>query len=149
MVVSRNQKLGLPTNSLVRSGGFAGGGITNARGIVGLFKPLAGGGEDLVDQMTVERMAAVSVAGEDRVLLLPSRFSLGFMLSMDNRHREAGKLETVIIGKQAFGHAGAGGSLGFADTECHLGFGYTMNRMGPGYCSMSGASPWWTRLIGA
>lgn len=110
----------------------AGGGITNARGIAGLFKPLAGGGEDLVDRLTVERMAAVSVAGEDRVLLLPSRFSLGFMLSMDNRHREAGALETVIMGKHAFGHAGAGGSLGFADRQCALGFGYTMNKMGAG-----------------
>jgi CubicO group peptidase (beta-lactamase class C family) len=54
------------------------------------------------------------------------------MASMDNRHREAGALESIILGEQAFGHAGAGGSVGFADTECHLGFGYSMNKMGAG-----------------
>ncbi len=110
----------------------AGGGIANARGIAGMFAPFANGGDDLVDRITLERMSATSVAGEDVTLLLPTRFSLGFMLSMDNRHREAGALETIIMGKHAFGHAGAGGSVGFADTECHLGFGYNMNRMGAG-----------------
>ena len=110
----------------------AGGGIANARGIAGMFAPFANGGDDLVDRVTLERMSATSVAGEDVTLLLPTRFSLGFMLSMDNRHREAGALETIIMGKHAFGHAGAGGSVGFADTECHLGFGYNMNRMGAG-----------------
>lgn len=110
----------------------AGGGIANARGISGMFKPFANGGEDLVDRVTLERMCAVSVAGQDTTLMSPTRFSLGFMLSMDNLHREAGALETIIMGKHAFGHAGAGGSVGFADTECHLGFGYNMNRMGAG-----------------
>lgn len=111
----------------------AGGGLANGRGIAGMFTPLANGGGDLVDRLAIERMSAVSVATqEDITLLLPSRFSLGFMVSMDNRYREAGALETIILGKHAFGHAGAGGSVGFADTECHLGFGYAMNKMGAG-----------------
>jgi len=32
---------------------------------------------------------------------------------------------------RSFGHPGAGGSLGFADPEAKIGFGYTMNKMGP------------------
>jgi len=111
----------------------AAGGITNARGIAGMYRPLANGGDGMIDPITIERMASVSVAGgEDTTLLSPTRFSLGFMLSMDNRYRPTGSLETIILGRQAFGHAGAGGSVGFADTECHLGFGYSMNRMGAG-----------------
>jgi len=31
---------------------------------------------------------------------------------------------------KAFGHPGAGGSLGFADPVKKVGFGYTMNQMG-------------------
>jgi CubicO group peptidase (beta-lactamase class C family) len=120
-----------PSSYLAQYG--AGGGITNARGIAGMFNPLANGGGDLIDPVAIERMSAVSVATlEDVTLLSPTRFSTGFMLSMDNRHRETGELETIIMGKNAFGHAGAGGSAGFADPDCRLGFGYSMNKMGAG-----------------
>ena len=51
---------------------------------------------------------------------------------MDNHYRESGYMETLILGQQAFGHAGAGGSVGFADTEANMAFGYSMNRMGAG-----------------
>jgi CubicO group peptidase (beta-lactamase class C family) len=33
--------------------------------------------------------------------------------------------------RHSFGHPGAGGSVGFADPENKIGFGYVMNRMGP------------------
>ena len=110
----------------------AGGGITNARGIAGMYLPLANGGGSLVDDEAINRMLTPSVEGPDQTLVSPTRFSQGFMLSMDNRARPAGSLETVIMGEKAFGHAGAGGSMGFADVECHLGFGYSMNKMGAG-----------------
>jgi CubicO group peptidase (beta-lactamase class C family) len=115
----------------------AGGGIGNGRSLAGMYTPLANGGQHngvaLLSSDHIEMMSAVSVATEeDATLLMPSRFGLGFMLSMDNRHRESGAMESCILGKHAFGHAGAGGSIGFADTQANLAFGYSMNSMGAG-----------------
>jgi CubicO group peptidase (beta-lactamase class C family) len=36
------------------------------------------------------------------------------------------------LGPRSFGHPGAGGSLGFADPEAGVGFGYVMNQMAGG-----------------
>ncbi|MDI1288128.1 MAG: serine hydrolase [Reyranella sp.] len=117
----------------------AANGITNARGLAGMYGPLANGGGKLVDATTLARMGEVSMAThDDATLRIPTRFALGFMKSMDNRKRSLGaKLfgedcDSVILGSPAFGHVGAGGSLGFADPVAGLSFGYTMNRMGPG-----------------
>jgi CubicO group peptidase (beta-lactamase class C family) len=115
----------------------AGGGIANARALAGMYAPLANGGTirgvRLLSADHIVRMSEVSVATEvDATLLMPTRFSLGFMRSMDNRHRPAGHMETMILGRDAFGHAGAGGSVGFADPQAKLAFGYSMNRMGAG-----------------
>jgi CubicO group peptidase (beta-lactamase class C family) len=109
------------------------GGITNARGLAGLYDPLANGGGGLVSADHVWRMSQTSmVASIDPILMMPTRYALGYMKSMDNRHRRLGAIESVILGDRAFGHVGAGGSLGFADPDCELSFGYAMNRMGPG-----------------
>jgi CubicO group peptidase (beta-lactamase class C family) len=136
--------------SIMNSGGYdpnareahaamigGGGGITNARHLSGMYAPLAASGKHengrLLTPDAVARMGQVSMAtGKDATLLIPTRFTLGFMKSMDNRHRPLGHIESAIIGEKAFGHGGAGGSLGFADPECSMAFGYTMNKMGNG-----------------
>jgi CubicO group peptidase (beta-lactamase class C family) len=117
----------------------AANGVTNARGLAGMYAPLANGGGKLVDGKTLTRMGEVSMAThDDATLRIPTRFALGFMKSMDNRKRSVGAtlfgpdVDSVIMGSPAFGHVGAGGSLGFADPVAGLSFGYTMNQMGPG-----------------
>jgi CubicO group peptidase (beta-lactamase class C family) len=109
------------------------GGITNACGLAGMYAPLACGGKDLVSRDILARMAAVSSAtGQDASLLVPTRFSLGFMKSIDNRRQPRGQQDSVILSEDAFGHAGFGGSIGFADPRAEMSFGYTMNKMGAG-----------------
>jgi CubicO group peptidase (beta-lactamase class C family) len=117
----------------------AANGITNARGLAGMYAPLARGGGKLVDRKTLTRMGEVSMAThDDATLRIPTRFALGFMKSMDNRKRSEGAkifgpdIDSVIMSSAAFGHVGAGGSLGFADPAAGMSFGYTMNCMGPG-----------------
>jgi CubicO group peptidase (beta-lactamase class C family) len=115
----------------------SGNGISNGRGMAGLYAPLANGGAlngvRLVGQETLTRMGLVAVAThEDAVLAIPTRFSLGFMKSMDNRKLENAEACSAILSEAAFGHVGAGGSIGFADPECKMSFGYSMNRMGLG-----------------
>ena len=108
-----------------------GGGVTNARGLAGMYSPLALGGGSLVDGPTFDRMRRISVAtNKDATLYIATRFALGFMVSMDNRAKT--ETDSVVLGEHGFGHVGAGGSIGFADPSLALSFGYSMNRMGPG-----------------
>ena len=136
--------------SLFNAGGFdanrrachaaeigGGGGISNARALARIYAALACGGAlgqvRLVDAQQLARMGEVAVATHvDATLLLPTRFALGFMKSMDNRRRAFGDRDSAILSATAFGHVGAGGSIGFADPAAALSFGYTMNRMGNG-----------------
>ena len=53
----------------------------------------------------------------------PSRFGLGFQLTQPER--------PLGPNPRSFGHFGVGGSLGFADPDAGLAFGYAMNRSGP------------------
>lgn len=148
--VGLGQQGSIPSLFLFNSGGFLGqgcntraghaaelggaGGITNARGLAGMYRPFANGGAwdgvRLAGDDTIDAMSEVSAASNlDATLQIPVRFGPGFMKSMDNR---ALGLESAIIGNRAFGHVGAGGSIGFADPENRISFGYTMNRMGDG-----------------
>ncbi len=105
-------------------------GITNARGLAGMYAKLAAGGGGLLPEDAVARMGRCSAATHmDATLLQPMRFGMGFMVSIDNR--QAGG-HSLLIGERAFGHVGMGGSVGFADPGAELSFGYTMNRMGAG-----------------
>src|SRR2546426_30627 len=63
---------------------------------------------------------AEQVYAEDMVLQRPTRFGLGFQLTMAERR--------LGPSPRAFGHFGAGGSLGFADPDARLAFGYAMNQ---------------------
>lgn len=111
-------------------------GVTNARGLAGMYAPLANGGAlgkaRLVGADTLKRMARPAMATHlDATLMIPTRFSLGYMKSMDNRALGQ-EGASCILSEPAFGHVGAGGSIGFADPECAMSFGYTMNKMGQG-----------------
>ncbi|MFD4671064.1 serine hydrolase domain-containing protein [Lentzea sp. NPDC058450] len=112
------------------------GGISNARGLAGLYRPLALGGAyqgvRLVEEFQLPLMSTVAVAGMDAVVMVPSRFALGFQKATDNRYLPPNDREGLLLPEEAFGHTGMGGSLGFADPGARLSFGYTMNRQGPG-----------------
>ncbi len=109
------------------------GGISNARGQVAMYTPLAVNDGSIVSKERVAAMSRVTTATEiDATLLVATRFASGFMKSMDNRGKPGSHNMSALMGEQAFGHVGAGGSIGFADPECGLAFSYTMNQMGTG-----------------
>ena len=108
-----------------------GGGIGNGRSLAGMYAPLALGGGSWFSTEDVDRMRRVSTAtNDDATLRIPTRFGLGFMVSMDNR--AIAEADSVLLGEHAFGHVGMGGSIGFADPSVGLSFGYAMNRQGKG-----------------
>ena len=96
----------------------------NARAVARLYSALAGGGEvDGVHVLSPEIIARATepqVDGADLVLQRPTRFGLGFQLAMAER--------PLGPSPRAFGHFGAGGSLGFADPDARVAFGYAMNQ---------------------
>lgn len=111
-------------------------GVTNAQGLAAMYAVMANGGVGQETQFFpadyVQQMGLVQSASHvDRVLLIQTRFGLGYWNSQDNR-TEPGKNLSMLIGRDAFGHPGFGGSVGFADPQANLSMGYAMNRMGPG-----------------
>jgi CubicO group peptidase (beta-lactamase class C family) len=113
------------------------GGITQARGLAGMYRPLALGGAvdgvTLVDREEIYLMGTVTAATSvDAVLLVPTRWALGYVKGIDNRYLPIADREGMFLPEEAFGHPGMGGSLGFADPRARVSFGYTMNRQGTG-----------------
>ncbi|MEQ8263895.1 serine hydrolase domain-containing protein [Pseudohaliea sp.] len=113
----------------------AGNALANGRGLATVYAPFATSGQfrdkQWVGQDTLYRMEEVSSATSlDQTLYIGTRWSLGFQKSVDNRWSGIPE-SSMVLGSRAFGHGGAGGSLGFADPECGISFGYAMNRMAP------------------
>jgi len=106
----------------------AANGHTTAPALARIYAALASGGEldgvRILRRDTIERAREEESYGPDRVLALVSRFGLGFMLPPEN--------EPLGPNPRTFGHGGAGGSLGLADPETKVGFGYVMNLMHTG-----------------
>ncbi len=96
----------------------------HARAVARLYAALAGdgtiGGVHVLSPEMVRMAIREQVYADDVVLQRPTRFGLGFQLTQPERR--------LGPGPRAFGHFGAGGSLGFADPDTRLAFGYAMNQ---------------------
>jgi CubicO group peptidase (beta-lactamase class C family) len=104
----------------------AANGHGTARALARIYGALARGGEidgvRLLEPASVDRAREEQAFGPDAVLGgLPMRFGLGFMLRHD--------FMPISPNPKAFGHPGAGGSIGMADPDARLGFGYVTNEM--------------------
>jgi CubicO group peptidase (beta-lactamase class C family) len=97
----------------------------SARGVARVYAALLDG--TLLDAGTLARATAPASDGQDLILERPSRFGLGFQLTQPER--------PLGPNPRAFGHFGAGGSLGFADPDAGVAFGYVMNNGGSGWQS--------------
>ena len=98
----------------------ASNGIATADGLARFYAALTGevDGIRLLAPQTVDLARAEASAGPDRVLVVNTRFGLGYML-----HGTA----SPLLGAGSFGHPGRGGALGFADPESGIAFGYVTN----------------------
>ncbi|MDQ0775203.1 CubicO group peptidase (beta-lactamase class C family) [Streptomyces aurantiacus] len=96
-------------------------GIATADGLARFYASLIGevdGAGRLFTPQTLAAARAEESAGPDRVLVINTRFGLGYML-----HGSA----SPFLATGSFGHPGRGGSLGFADPESSIAFGYVTN----------------------
>lgn len=110
------------------------GAVANAASMCRLFclleQELSSGGSGMMSRGRVEDLSSISRATDnDLSFLIPMRFSLGFMLRMDNRKVTKQNASSFIIGPRAFGHAGWGGSFVFADPDHGIAMSYVPNRL--------------------
>lgn len=78
----------------------------------------------MLDDPQIRDAATQRTTGPNTVLMnLDLQFGLGFFVPSSLM---------VVGGPGSFGHAGAGGSLGWADPGAGLAIGYVMNRMDMG-----------------
>nr|WP_272890772.1 serine hydrolase domain-containing protein [Stutzerimonas sp. S1] len=102
----------------------AANGHGNARSLAGFYTGLLQG--RLLDDAVLKEMVREHCLGEDRTLLTATRFGLGCWLD-----QSAAANATFAMGPRSFGHPGAGGSIGFADPEREVAFGFVTNTLGP------------------
>jgi CubicO group peptidase (beta-lactamase class C family) len=99
----------------------------SARGVARIYAALANGGVldgvRIVEEAVLECFTEEQSNGADLILHRPSRFGVGFQLTQPER--------PLGPGARAFGHFGAGGSLGYCDPDRKVAFGYVINEMGP------------------
>jgi CubicO group peptidase (beta-lactamase class C family) len=100
----------------------AANGHGNARSVAAFYGALAVG--KILSKETIGRATVEQFNGTDCVMGIEARMGVGFIL--------ASPRYPMGSGARNFGHSGAGGSMGFADPDARLGFGYAMNRMLPG-----------------
>ncbi|MEV8562029.1 serine hydrolase domain-containing protein [Streptomyces sp. NPDC051917] len=100
----------------------ASNGIGTARALARMYAALIGkvNGFRLLTPETLKAATKEQASGKDQVMVIPSRFSAGYMLPTE---------AMPMTGPDAFGHTGRGGSLGFADPEHGIAFGYVMNHI--------------------
>jgi CubicO group peptidase (beta-lactamase class C family) len=104
----------------------SGGGVGSARAIARAYGAFAAAGGELgLRAETIEALKAPAIPPArgffDETFRGPMQFSLGFMKPS----------ESFSFGHpSAFGAPGAGGSMGYADPEAGIGYGYVTNRMG-------------------
>ena len=107
----------------------AANGVTDARSLSRLYASLIGAVEAderfpaaprTLAPETVAAASATQTSGSDKCLFFETTFGLGFMTASPF---------SPYGGPAGFGHAGAGGSVGFADPDQGLGCGYVMSKM--------------------
>lgn len=103
----------------------AANGQATARSLARVYGAAANGGEidgiHVINPDTLDNALVEQSQGADAVLQIETRFGLGWMLTSD--------FMPLGPNPRSFGHPGAGGSLGYADPDANIGFGYTMNQM--------------------
>ena len=102
----------------------AANGHGNARSLAGFYAGLLDG--RLLESELLNELTREHSVGEDKTLLTRTRFGLGCMLDQPEVPNA-----TFGLGAKAFGHPGAGGSIGFADPERDVAFGFVTNTLGP------------------
>ncbi len=104
----------------------AANGICDARSLARMYAACIGevDGVRLLTEAQMRDASTQRTSGPNIVLLdLDLQFGLGFFVPSSL---------LSVGGPHSFGHAGAGGSLGWADPDAGMAFGYVMNRMDMG-----------------